>query len=446
MPGSRDSEGAAAPAAPARRNVLLDVFFGRGSQIDRGSLRILQLVALGIVFENYDIGLVNSALPQIADSLAMSTSETGYYLSLVRLGGLAALLLIPFADRVGRRRIFLAALLGMSAGTLLTAFSQTAEQFVFLQVVTRAFMLTGATLAVVILVEEFPAGQRGSAVGLLSILGGLGYGLGAGLYAAVELLPFGWRFLYVLGGLPLLLLPFFRRSLRETRRFEEHARTRKEAPFAGLVRSWSEPVLDLVRTHPRRAAAVAAASFFGSMSSIAFFQYTSFFVVRAHGWAPGEYSLLVLGGGLIGMLGTLVGGRGSDRFGRRRVGFLGLAAAPLFAFLFYAGPSGVGLVPAWGLYVLCMASGDVIIRAFAAELFPTSQRGASGGVLIAVQALGFAAGLAVVGTLAEDLARLGPAVAGVSAVSWLAAVSLLFLPETHRLELEDISVEAPPRP
>ena len=46
------------------------------------------------------------------------------------------------------------------------------------------------------------------------------------------------------------------------------------------------------------------------MGGIAFFQYTSWFVRNVHGWAPGHYSLLVLGGGLIGVLGNVVGGRG----------------------------------------------------------------------------------------------------------------------------------------
>ena len=42
------------------------------------------------------------------------------------------------------------------------------------------------------------------------------------LFAAIEWLPFGWRSMYALGILPLLLLPMFRREIRETRRFARH--------------------------------------------------------------------------------------------------------------------------------------------------------------------------------------------------------------------------------
>ncbi len=428
----------AAADPPPRRNLVLDLFFGRHSALERGPLRVLRLVALGMVFENYDIGLINSALPQIAAGLGMEADETGFYTGAIRLGGLGALFLIPFADRAGRRRMFLLSLFGMSVGTCATGFSQTPLQFVALQIMTRAFMLTGATLAVVILVEEFPADQRGSAIGMLGVLGGVGYGLGVGLYAAIEALPYGWRALYALGAAPLALLPFFRRALRETHRFERHAAERL-GDERGL-RAWAKPLVELVRTHPRRAAVVGLAGLFGSMGSIAVFQYTSYFVQVEHGWAPGEYSLLVVGGGLIGLFGNVVGGRGSDRSGRRLIGFCGLAFAPLFAVLFFNGPAAF-LVVCWGLYIFCMAAGDVVVRALAAELFPTSHRGTAGGLMIAVQAFGFSGGLFVVGLATESFADLARVVSWVSGASVLAGVCVLFLPETHRRELEAISGE-----
>ena len=402
-------------------------------------MRLLHMVALGIFFENYDIGLVNAALPEIAVSLGMSTSETGYYLGAIRLGGFGTLLLVPFADRFGRRRIFLLALIGMSTGTFLTSFAQTPLQFVALQWVTRAFMLTGAALSVVILVEEFPAEHRGAALGMLSVLGGLGYGIGALVYAAVDVLPFGWRSLYAIGVLPLALLPFFRRTLRETRRYEMH-RSRRGPEEDGVFAAFGRQLRDFLRASPSRAAAVAGAGLFASMGSIAVFQYTNYFIREAHGWAPGQYSLLVLGGGLIGLFGNVIGGRGSDRLGCRVVGFVGLALAPLFAAAFFQGPAGT-LVFAWGFYVLCMAAGDVVVRAFAAELFPTHQRGTSGGVLIAVQTVGFSAGLFVVGLGTETFADLAGIVSLVALASIAAGICVLFLPETSRRSLESISGE-----
>jgi MFS family permease len=399
-------------------------------------VRLLGLVGLGLFFENYDIGLVNAALPQIASGLDIDDGDTGFLVSAVRLGGVGTFLVLPFADRLGRRRVFLASLVGMSLGTFATALAQTALQFALLGMATRVFLLTASALALVILVEEFPAERRGAAIGCLSVLGGLGFGASAGLYAAVDLLPFGWRALYAIGVLPVLFLPLFRRSLVETRRFERDRDARAEGGAGGL-RAWIVPVAALARTHPRRVIAMGGAGLLAAMGGIAAFQYTSFFVQSVHGWEPGHYTLLVFGGGLLGLLGNLVGGRGSDRFGRRRVGFACLALAPLFIASFYLGPVAT-LVVTWGLGVLCTSAGEVVIRALSAELFPTSHRGSATGWLILVQSLGWALGLFLVGVGPDGWSELARTIPLISLACAAAALCLLFVPETNRRELEGI--------
>jgi len=433
-----------ASPGPARNNWFLRIFFGGAPRLTPELQRVLRLVALGMMFENYDIGLVNAALPQIAHDLSISARETGLFLGVIRMGGFGTILMIPFADLLGRRRVFLAALIGMSVGTFLTAFAQTPVQFMAAQLITRAFMLTGAALAVVIVIEEFPAELRGGALGLLLMIGGLGYGLGAALYGGIDLFPHGWRDLYGLGVLPLVVLPLLRRALTETRRFTAHRESLGDDLVGGL-RGWVEPVIALVRGRPLRTAAIGLAGFFSSMGGIVFFQYTSYFIQNVHGWKPEQYAVVVLLGGLIGVSGNVLGGRGSDHWGRKRVGALCLASAPLWSALFYLGPSST-LIPAWGLYVLFMSAGDLIVRALASELFPTSHRGTSSGWLVLVQTLGWTTGLLLVGFGTEALEDLGPAVFAVSLATVLAALCLLVLPETGRLELEVASGEraAPP--
>jgi putative MFS transporter len=412
-------------------------FLGRAPALPPETLRTLLLVTLGVFFEQYDLGLVSAALPQIAAGLGIPAEDTGFYLSAIRLGGVGSFLLIPFADRVGRRRAFLGCFAGMSLFTFATACAQTPLQFTLAQMLTRAFMLTAASLAVVILVEELPAEQRGGGLGVLSILGGMGFGLGAGLYAAIDHLPLGWRSLYAVGLAPVLLLPFFRRALRETRRFEGERRAREAGAAAGAA-GWLEPLRALARTHPRRAATIGAAGFLTAVGGIAFFQYTSWFVHEVHGWAPFQYSLLVVGGGMIGMLGTAVGGRGSDLFGRRRVGASVLALMPLLVALFYGGPA-LSLVPAWGFAVLCGTSSEIVLRALATELFPTSHRASAGGWLVLVETLGWSAGLLACGLFARSAGDLPRVIIALGAASFLAAVCLLAVPETRGRELEEIA-------
>ena len=393
-------------------------------------------MGLGLFFENYDIGLVNAALLQIARGLGIEDGDTGFYVAAIRLGGIGAFLVLPFADLLGRRRVFLASLVGMSAGTLATALAQTPLQFALLGMTTRVFLLTASALALVILVEEFPAQRRGAAIGCLSVLGGLGFGASAGLYAAVDILPFGWRALYAVGILPVLLLPFFRRSLRETERFERDRAARADGE-AGGIRAWITPVAALARTHPRRVISIGSAGLLAAMGGIAAFQYTSFFVQSVHGWRPGHYTLLVLGGGMLGLFGNVLGGRGSDHFGRRRVGCACLVLAPLFIASFYQGPMAT-LVVTWGLGVLCTSAGEVVIRALSAELFPTSHRGSATGWLILVQSLGWALGLFLVGLGPDGWDDLAVTIPLISLACAVAGACLLSVPETNRRELEGI--------
>jgi len=401
--------------------------------------RTLGLVSLGVFFENYDIGLVNAALKQIAESLDLPAGETGWYLGTIRLGGLGAFLILPFADLIGRRRVFLVALIGMSLGTFATGLSQTAMQFAICQMATRVFMLTAVALSIVILAEELPAEHRASGIGMSGVLGGMGFGVVAGLYAFVDAIPFGWRSLYAVGLLPLVFLPFFRRALRETARFEE---TRRERSVGEVFGGWFSPILLLARRHPRRTLTVGLAGIMGAAGGIAFFQYTSWFVQEVHGWSPGQYTLLVLGAGMLGVFGNVLGGRGSDLWGRRRIGFFAWLVVPLFVALFYHGPWWT-LAAAWGFGVLFGSAGEVVMRALATELFDTSHRATAAGWLILVQTLGWSGGLFIVGFAADTFDDLPRVISWVACGSAVAAFCLLLVPETSQRELESI-VESEP--
>jgi putative MFS transporter len=399
---------------------------------------LLGLVSLAMLFEQYDMAMLTAALKFVAEDLGMVETELGGYLSIIRLGALPAFFIVPVADRVGRRRVFLAAVLGISLSTFLTAFSQTVIQFVVLQMLARTFMITCASVALVIIAEELPAAHRGWGIGMMGALGACGNGVAALMFALVQVLPFGWRALYSIGILPLVLLPLLRREVKETGRFEKHQLT------ASAVRSgasaWLRPLLRFVSRYPARALGVAAAGGLGTLGSISVFQFTAYFALKAHGWQPAHFSAMVVIGGGIGIMGHVASGRLGDIIGRRRTGLMFLSAFPAFAWLFYNGP-GWSLPLAWILMVFCAAAGQVIIRAMTAELFPTSQRGTAAGWLSLVETLGGAAGLGIVGLGTNepgDIARM---------ISWLAwavllsGLSLLALPETTQKELEAISAE-----
>lgn len=434
-----------ASQTPARRRLRdnpwwIPPFLGTIPVLEPRLMRTLQLLALGMMIENYDLSLINSTLKYIMDDLGIATTDSGFYMGIVRLGGILTFLILPFADRIGRRRVFLAALIMLSLGTLFTAFAQTPWQFVAIQFVTRAAMLTVVATALVIASEEFPAEHRGWAIGILAALAGFGYGIGALLFSAIEVLPYGWRALYALGCVPLLLLPRFRRDLKETRRFEAHRESVGSTSETGVLMIWLGPLMALARSEPRRTLSLGTAALLSAAGGIAVFQYSAEYALRVHGWEPWQYSAMVIGGGVIGIMGNVVAGRLGDRIGRRWIGFLFLLPYPLFAALYYNGPSWT-LWVGFGAIVFCGSVGEVIQRAFVTELFATSHRGAAAGALILAQTAGWSLGLMLFSLAADNNAALPTVITGLSLLVAIAGVCFLFLPETNLRELEETSGE-----
>ncbi len=89
-----------------------------------------------------------------------------------------------------------------------------------------------------------------------------------------------------------------------------------------------------------------------------------------------------------------------------------------------------------------MTGGNTIARALSTELFPTSFRGTSAGWLSFVETLGAASGLFLVSWGTPSGESVVPMVEWVILGPLAAGVVVLFLPETGRRELEDISADA----
>ena len=430
------SQPEALPGGRRRNPWWIPPFLGRvPAEVPDVHVKLLGALAFAIYFENFDQALLTQAIKQIAADFGVAEQQLGAMLGWVRLGAVPAFLLVPFADRIGRRRLFLVSVLGMSFFTTAAGLSFDAIVFVGCQMFARMFMVTAAATAFVIISEELAASQRGWGIGILGAVGAFGVGLAAALFAAIEILPWGWRTMYALGILPVLLFPWLRRRVTETARFTRHQSTQAQV---GLMAGWFRPLANLLREQPARAAAIALIGFAQTASVAAVYNFSAYFVQVAHGWEPRHYALLLGVAGVGGVLGHPFAGRMADRRGRRTVGVALLTLFPLLALLFYRGPE--WLVPvAWVPMIFTLTGGETIIRALATELFPTSLRGTASGWLQMTSTLGAAAGLFGVTLATPEGGSAIPAVQGIALCAWIAALVIWFLPETGGRELEEIS-------
>ncbi len=425
----------AAPPPDERRVRRHLGLFGWSPEFTPRQWRIFFIVCTAGFFDQYDRVLLSLALKQIQLGLKIAEARLGLILSIIWLGYIFSLLLTPLADVFGRRRLLLYTIIGYTVFTGLSAIAPGERAFAAAQILARAFAGAEATVALVILAEEVDAAVRGWSIGLLTAISSCGAGIAALAFGLINVVPFGWRGLYALALIPLAVVIPLRRTLPESRRFEREK-------LEGLKPSNAlQPVMALFREYPGRLAMTVTCAFLGNMGGNAAGIFFPKYVQEAHGWSPGNVSTLFFVGGALGILGSLVAGKASDRFGRRRMGALFLFVSPLLTIWIYSATNWT-VIPAWIIELFCDFAANAILMAYAAELFPTSYRSTAGSALAVAGTTGSALGLYFEGVLFGFTGSHWSAIRYLT-VPWMIApiFVVLFYPETAGLELETISPE-----
>ncbi len=411
---------------------------GSGPPMTRAQWRLLGVVGAANLFDGYALGIFGLALPQIQAGLAVGEGQVGALSAVVRLGVIPAFFFTIMADHVGRRILLLVTVLGFTATTFLTGLAQDVYQFAAMQFLARMFIAAESMLAVVVIAEELDAESRGWGIGLLGAMGTLGHGLAALVFALVNFLPFGWRALYVLGALPILIVAWLRRSLSETRRFEDHRQAR------GAVNGLSAlllPMRNLLVMYPRRMLAVCLGLFPVAFVLETAMTFVSKTLQDQHDYSPGGVAVLFLTVGVVAPIGNVVAGSLGDSFGRKPVMVAGLLVNALMIALFY-NTSGFWIPPVWGVMLITLTMVLILFAAIGSELFPTSYRSTASGLRQMVATLGASLGLLVEGFLYGITGSHAEAITWMLVVTPIAPIILWrYLPETANRELEDIAPE-----
>ncbi len=172
-----------------------------------GRTWLLLVVLCGALFlDGLDISMVGVALPSIGADLGMSASAlqwivSGYVLGyggLLLLGGRSA-------DLLGRRRVFLTAVLAFGLASVASALLSSPELIVALRFVkglAAAFTVPAGLSIITTTFEEGPA--RNKALSIYTVCGASGFSLG--LVLGGVLTELGWRATFLLPGPVALLL------------------------------------------------------------------------------------------------------------------------------------------------------------------------------------------------------------------------------------------------
>ncbi len=408
------------------------------SVLPREHRRLVLLIGLATLFAGFDTTIFGLAASRILPEFGVALEQQGPTSALFRFGVFGAIALSILADVVGRRRVLTATVAGMSLATLASGFAPDYWTFVAAQVVVRVFGFAEDMLGVVVIAEEVDEKVRGWALGVVAALGALGAGFAVILYAFEPVLPYGWRSMYVIGGLALLALAILRRSLTETRRFSAAA----AASGPRARRDWIKPIVALARRYPGRLGLMLALVAPLAISMAPPYGLFATFVQTQRGFAPAEMSAMIVTGAAVAIVFGMLAGKLSDRFGRKRILLVAMAAGAVGWPVVYFVPEHwaifLGFIPA----VFAQFSGAVLLEALGAELFPTSARATATSIRFLTNVIAGSTALALHGFVTAPALGFGPGAVVFLLAAPLGLVALWFLPETAGRSLDDIAPEA----
>jgi AAHS family 4-hydroxybenzoate transporter-like MFS transporter len=191
---------------------------------ERGFGRFQLLVALWcgflVVIDGFDIGTTAYVVPVMAPQWHVSPAGFGpVFLSTligVLIGTLAA---GPLADRFGRKRVALGAVLIFGGFELTTLLVDAIAPFIAVRFLTGLGIGALMPISIALTAEYAPRRIRTTMTAIMYL--GFPIGVGAGGFIAAEIIPvYGWQAMFVIGGaVPLILLPLAAMALPESIRF-----------------------------------------------------------------------------------------------------------------------------------------------------------------------------------------------------------------------------------
>jgi MFS family permease len=379
---------------------------------------------VAVALDGFDLVVLGAVTPTLLETKAIGlTPATLTFVATIGLVGvgIGAVLIGPVADRLGRRTSLLGAIAVFSVLTLLLAVAPNVATFATLRFLAGLGLGACLPTALAFMTEYARPGSGGTAVTRTMT----GYHVGAVLTALLALVlvaDFGWRSMFVLGGVfGLLTLPFMWARLPESEAFLATRRGEgRPVPLSAVVKGRFLAI----------SLALWTASFMGLLLVYGLNQWLPT-IMKEAGYSTGAALGLLLALNLGAVSGLLVAGRISDARGNKptAMAWFGLAAV-------FLGGLSIKLESTVAVYVAVFLAGffvfsaQVLVYAFVGHLYPPDVRGT---------ALGLSAGVGRVGAIIGPLLGGALVTAGIAypwgfyifAVAALLAVLALTLVPAH---------------
>lgn len=280
---------------------------------------------LSWALDAFDFFILVFLLSELAHAFSVSMEQVTLAILLtLAVRPIGALLLGRLAEKFGRKPILMLNIVLFSVFELLSAAAPSITVFLLLRVLYGVAMGGIWGVASSLAMETIPDRSRGLMSGIFQA----GYPFGYLLAAVVYGLLFdqvGWRGMFIIGAVPILLLPFIYFCVEESPVWRA-ARVRKE----------STALLPVLKTHWKLCLYLVVL-----MASFNFFShgtqdlYPAFLKIQ-HGFDAKTVSMIAIGYNIASIIGGIFFGTLSERIGRKKAimaaALLALPVIPLWAF------------------------------------------------------------------------------------------------------------------
>nr|WP_262047589.1 MFS transporter [Bradyrhizobium sp. Bra78] len=354
-------------------------------------IRLLLACAAVLLLDGFDTQGIGYVAPELAHDWNLARGGLGPVFSAGLVGNMVGTLLFgPLADRIGRKRIIVLSTAVFGLGTLATVFAQDIAGLLLIRFLTGLGL--GAALPnAIALVSEFSPDRRRATMVMAMFVGfSVGSAL-SGLIAAALIPIFGWRSVFLIGGIaPLLMVPFLAARLPESVRFLALS-GRADVRVAELLTQVAPSVRfpSAMRFRVREATLVGlpiAYLFNGGRALATLVLWAVFFMSLLDlylllNWLPtvlndlgASVSVAAVVGAMLqvgGIVGTLTLGRFIDRFSFRALSLAFLIAAIAIAIVGFCGQSIAFAIFAISCAGFFLVGGHIAAIALAATYYPT---------------------------------------------------------------------------